>query len=101
MLALISILVLFAGLWGLLRIYREEIENFMPGWKTKIWNGLLIAGGSITYVLDYVFDYLKTVDWASLGMQSRTAALLAVGIGIVGILISLVTKRLHSVPEAG
>jgi hypothetical protein len=89
---LLFTLLLLAGLAGLVYVYRDKIEGFLPGFKSYAFNGLLLAGGAA----DYVLQYLQTVDWgAKLGpfIGDEKAALAAVAIGAIGMMISYVTKR--------
>ena len=85
-----SVLLILAGLSALFYIYREKIEGWFPGYKTILWNGLVSVAG----LLGAIFTFLQE-NTGTLGqfLTPQNAALAAVVVGVVGILISYVTKR--------
>jgi len=85
-----AVLLVLAGLTALFYIYREKIEGWFPGYKTILWNGLI----SIAGLLGTIFTFLQE-NSGTFGqfLTPQNAALAAIVIGVVGILISYVTKR--------
>jgi hypothetical protein len=82
------VILVLAGLSYLVYRYRAQIEGFLPGFKTYLWNGFVAIAGVAAPVL----DYLGKVDLSTL-LTKENAALAAVAIGVVGILLSMVTRR--------
>ena len=85
-----AVLLILAGLSALFFIYREKIEGWFPGYKTIIWNGLVSIAGLFGAIFAFLKDNSGTFGQF---LTPENAALAAVVVGVVGILISYVTKR--------
>lgn len=88
-----AVLLILAGLSALFFIYRQKIESWFPGYKTILWNGLVSIAGLIGSIFAFLQENTGTFGQF---LTAENAALAAVVVGVVGILISYVTKRADS-----
>jgi hypothetical protein len=70
-------------------LHRDGIANILPGWKTYVWSGLQASAGAVLAIV----TYLQGFNFQSLGLSVEHAALMGLLLGVVGILLSYVTKR--------
>jgi hypothetical protein len=85
---IVLVLLILAAIAYLAWKYHAAIESFLPGIKTYLWNGLL----TVTGIAAPLLDYLGQVDLGTV-LTKENAALATIVIGIVGILLSMVTRR--------
>ena len=69
--------------------FRDRIANILPGWKNYIWNGLQASAGLVFAIV----TYLQGFNFQALGLSVEHAALIGLVLGVVGVLLSYVTKR--------
>ena len=89
MVKLFSVIFILAGASILVYRYRDKIEEWFPGIKTKVWNGLVALVG----LIGTLFTYLQE-NSGQFGafMTPQNTALALIGIGVIGILLRSVTK---------
>ena len=89
MLKLFIFACILGGVCILVYTYREKIEEWFPGIKTKIWNGFLAVMGLVGTMLSFLQE---NAGQFGAFLTPQNAALALIGIGVVGILLRSVTK---------
>lgn len=89
MIKLFSVVFILAGLSILVYQYRDKIEEWFPGIKTKVWNGFVAIVGLFGAALSFLQENAGQFG-AFLTPQNAALALLSVG--VIGILLRSVTK---------
>lgn len=86
LLSIVAVLALAAYM------FRDKLENFLPGLKLNLFNGALALGGFVSALTTYLSGFTVT-DLVGIGIPGHVAAVAVFVIGIVNVILSAVTKR--------
>ncbi len=89
MIKLIIVLCILAGISFLVYAYKDKLEEWFPGIKTKVWNGFITVMGIVGTALSFLQENAGTFGSF---MTPQNAGLAFLSIGIIGILLRSVTK---------
>lgn len=83
-------------------VFRDKLENFLPGLKLNLFNGALALAGFTASALTYVSGF-TVADLVGLGIPLQTATTIIFVVGIINVILSAVTKRAppEPAPTAG